>query len=105
MSLIQTSITQKLTQQLNVTHLDVLNESHMHAVPPNSETHFKVVAVSPLFEELRSVKRHQMVYAILAEELSSEVHALSLSLFTPDEWQKNTKVFDSPACMGKRILE
>ena len=37
---------EKLRLGLTPDLLDVTNESHMHSVPPDSETHFKVVAVS-----------------------------------------------------------
>ena len=40
---VEASIKQKLTDSLNPQLLQVINESHMHAVPKNSETHFKVV--------------------------------------------------------------
>jgi BolA protein len=32
-------------------HLEVINESNRHHVPPNSETHFKVVVVSDKFSD------------------------------------------------------
>lgn len=31
-----------LMQGLSATHVDIINESHMHGVPPDSETHLKV---------------------------------------------------------------
>jgi hypothetical protein len=46
---VTSSIRQKLTDSLKPIHLDVLNESHMHNVPKNSETHFKVVVVAEEF--------------------------------------------------------
>ena len=78
--------------------LDVVNESHMHSVPPNSETHFKVTLVTSKFEGLRLVKRHQEVYKVLDEELKGGVHALALHTYTPEEWQG--KAPDSPQCLG-----
>jgi len=41
-----TAIFAKLTQAFTPVHLEVLNESHMHAVAKGSETHFKVVVVA-----------------------------------------------------------
>lgn len=88
-------------QVLDPVHLTVENESHMHSVPPNSETHFKVTLVSPRFEGMMPVKRHQQVYAILADEKAGPVHALALHLYTPDEWQaRNNTRPDSPSCRG-----
>ncbi len=98
--LIQSSIQTKLTEALSPDHLDIFNESHMHSVPENSETHFKVVAVSGQFEAKRKVARHQLVYGLLKDELEGPVHALALHLFTPEEWQQNNNVQASPNCMG-----
>ncbi len=84
---IQTQIEQKLAA-LTPDVLRVENESHMHNVPANSETHFKVTLVSDSFDGMMPVKRHQQIYALLADELSGPVHALALHLYTPREWQR-----------------
>lgn len=81
--------------------VEVENESHMHNVPANSETHFKVTLVSEHFQGLMPVKRHQQIYALLADELSGPVHALALHLYTPEEWQaRGGERPDSPNCRG-----
>lgn len=97
---IQQTIQQKLTDNLKPAHLEILNESHMHSVPPNSETHFKVIAVSDAFDGKRKVARHQTVYGLLSEELAGPVHALALHLFSPEEWAENSQVQASPNCKG-----
>ncbi len=95
---IETAIRQKLTRAFSPAHLQVLNESHMHSVPANSETHFKVVVVSAEFAGLRQVQRHQRVYGLLADELKAGVHALSIHTYTEDEWQNDVPA--SPECLG-----
>lgn len=98
---IQTDIDSKLSAALNPQYLAVDNESHMHSVPPNSETHFKVVVVSAAFDGKRSVGRHQLIYQLLAEELAGPVHALALHTYTADEWQlRNVDAPESPDCLG-----
>lgn len=97
---IAASIHRKLTQAFTPDHLEVINESHMHAVPPGSESHFKLVLVSATFDGLRQVRRHQAVYACLAEELQSGVHALALHTYSPAEWQITTGAPASPQCLG-----
>ena len=47
---IQQRIETKLKETLAPSHLEVINESHMHNVPKGSETHFKVVVVSGRFD-------------------------------------------------------
>lgn len=94
-------ITQKVSQALDLQHLDVINESHRHSVPPGSESHFKLVIVSDEFAGQTLVRRHQAINGILAEELRGPIHALSLQTFTPSEWQaRGGTVAESPDCLG-----
>ncbi|MGQ9427552.1 BolA family protein [Gilvimarinus sp. F26214L] len=102
---IQERIQATLASELQPSHLKVENESHMHNVPANSETHFKVVVVSPEFAGKRLVQRHQRVYQLLQEELAGPVHALALHTYAPDEWQDGAQVTPSPDCMGGKARE
>ena len=98
---VQTQIETKLKGALSPVVLHVENESHMHSVPPNSETHFKVTVVSEQFEGKRLIGRHRLVNSIVKEELEGPVHALALHTYTADEWQtKQGNVPNSPNCLG-----
>ncbi len=97
---IQQQITSKLGQAFTPSHLEVVNESHMHNVPPGSESHFKVIIVSDSFSGLRKVPRHQRLYKELADELAGEVHALSLHVYTEEEWSQLDVTPQSPECLG-----
>ena len=79
-------------------HLSVENESHMHNVPPGSESHFKVQIVSEAFVGKRMVQQHQMVYGAMAD-MMGEIHALALHTLMPDQWQGQAAVA-SPNCLG-----
>lgn len=94
------TIQQKLQAALLPEHIEVLNESHNHHVPPNSETHFKVVLVSEAFNGLRLLARHRKVNETLAHELANGVHALSMHTYTPEEWLALAEVPQSPKCRG-----
>jgi stress-induced morphogen len=99
--IVQQRIVEKLTSALHPVHLDVVNESHMHSVPPGSETHFKVVVVSPAFESLSLVQRHRAVNEALADELRSGVHALTIRALAPSQWPADGAAsFESPPCLG-----
>ncbi|WII71438.1 BolA family protein [Bdellovibrio sp. 22V] len=91
-----------LTQALAPLHLEVENESHMHSVPANSETHFKVLVVSPQFEGKSRIDRQRLVNELLATELRSGLHALTQRALTPQEWdqQRAKMAFESPECLG-----
>ena len=97
---IASSIEKKLTETLQPVHLELINESHMHAGPA-TDSHFKLVLVSAQFEGLNRVKRHQLVYKTLADELAGPVHALALHLHASAEWEVLKNVPDSPLCAGK----
>lgn len=91
----------KLAEQWALVHLEVQNESHQHSVPPNSETHFKVVLVSEEFAGLTRIKRHRAVNALLADELAGPVHALSIHSYAPAEWTARFGAARlSPPCLG-----
>ena len=97
---VQQQIESKLAELCQPTLLQVENESSQHNVPPDSETHFKVVIVSEGFVGKRKVARHQQVYGALAAELEGPVHALALHTYTPQEWQAQGNSPQSPNCMG-----
>ncbi|WP_415755251.1 BolA family protein [Pseudomonas leptonychotis] len=86
-----------LTGGLQPQHLEVLDESHMHS--RGLETHYKAVIVSEQFAGLNAVKRHQKVYACLSDFMS-QVHALALHTYTPDEWAQQGVAPASPTCKG-----
>ena len=98
---IQNNIEQKLLRHFEPIHLEVVNESHQHNVPRGSETHFKVVLVSPAFNGERLINRHRSVNKILREELAEQIHALALHTYTDTEWQGLYGESPlSPPCMG-----
>ena len=98
---VQATIEQKLTEALQPLHLEVINESGNHNVPPGSESHFKVVIVSKAFEGKMLIKRHRLVNEVLAEELQGVIHALALHTYTEQEWAEQTGGAPmSPPCLG-----
>ncbi|MFT5083774.1 MAG: BolA protein [Lentisphaeria bacterium] len=90
----------KLSSRFSPVFVEVVDESHGHNVPKGAQSHFKVTVVSDLFHGMSPVKRHQAVYAILAEELAASVHALALHLYAPEEWANKKASPASPQCMG-----
>jgi BolA protein len=99
---IEIQIRAKLEAAFSPTHLDLVNESHSHSVPHNSETHFKLVLVSAAFDGLSRIARQRKVYDVLKAELApGGVHALTQRILTPDEWTPEAvATFESPDCHG-----
>lgn len=89
----------QLQQALDPETLLVEDESHQHRVPQGAETHFKVVAVANHFNSLTRVARHREINQLLENEFNCGLHALSLHLYTPAEWQtRSESTRPSPAC-------
>lgn len=88
------TIRAKLTATFKPDALDVEDESAKHAghsgARPGGETHFNVRIVSKAFEGVSRVERQRRVYAALADELKTRIHALSLTTLTPAEvWNEH----------------
>lgn len=93
-------IERKLGAGLSPAHLEVLDESAMHASGPGAETHFRVLVVSERFEGQPLVQRHRLVYQLLEQERADGVHALAMRTLTPAEYGLDPSPGESPACMG-----
>ena len=97
---IQEIIEDRLSEGLSPVHMEVENESFMHRVPQDSETHFRILVVSDAFEGRRQVQCHQAVYGLLKDLIGKPVHALALHTFGPSEWAAGQVAPDSPPCLG-----
>ena len=52
-------------------------------------SHVNLVVVSPAFEGLSPVKKQQLVYGALSDEIASGViHAVNMKTYTPEQWAK-----------------
>jgi BolA family transcriptional regulator, general stress-responsive regulator len=82
-------IRDKLTSALNPTTLEIVDESYRHAghagARPGGETHFRVEVVAAVFQGKSRLERQRLVYAALKEEMSQQIHALSLVTRAPGE--------------------
>jgi BolA family transcriptional regulator, general stress-responsive regulator len=69
--------------------LEIIDDSARHAghagARPGGETHFSVLLVSPRFRGMSRVQRARTVHEALAAEFGDGLHALSLTLRTPEE--------------------
>lgn len=83
------TIRRKLEAAFAPAALDVSDESARHfghaGSRPEGETHFRVRIVAKAFSGLSRVERQRRVHAVLADELKTRIHALSLTTLTPDE--------------------
>ncbi len=50
-------------------------------------SHFEATVIHPDFAGKTAVKQHQMVYGTLGNRMESEIHALSIQTYTPDQYK------------------
>jgi BolA protein len=77
-----------LTERLDASVVEVTDDSHLHAGHAGARDgkgHFRVRIVAEAFAGLRPIQRHQLVYRALDEMMQTDIHALSITAFTPAE--------------------
>lgn len=83
------AIRRKLQAGLNPERLEIVDDSDRHAGHaghrPGGESHFTVTIVAEAFAGQNRVARQRTVNALLAEELTGPVHALSIKAAAPGE--------------------
>lgn len=71
----------------------VTDDSQLHAghagARPGGETHYSVLVVAEAFRGQTRIARSRVVHAMLEAEFQSGLHALALTLRTPDEQAKS----------------
>jgi BolA protein len=90
-----------LLQTVQPLVLSIEDESARHRVPPGAESHFKLIIVATQFIGLNRVARHRFITTLLQDELATGLHALSLALYTPEEWADHPQPIPSPPCQHK----
>lgn len=77
------------------TRLEVHDDSARHTghagAAPGGQTHYRVLLVSDRFVGQSRVARSRDVHAALAAEFADGLHALALTLRTPDEERTMTR--------------
>jgi acid stress-induced BolA-like protein IbaG/YrbA len=63
--------------------------NHSNAYVEGDGTHFTAAVICPQFAGKTRVQKQQMVYdTVRTQLLDGTLHALSITTFTPEEWQK-----------------
>lgn len=74
---------------LNPSTLDLRDESGQHAghagARPSGGSHWQLTIVSEAFRGKTPVARHRMVYEALGDLMKTDVHALKIEAFAPDQ--------------------
>lgn len=75
------SIQKSIEQGMSTSYLKVVGDGE----------HFEAVIVSEEFAGLSRIQRQQRVNKTLGDRMTTDIHALSMKTFTPQEWQEKNK--------------
>jgi BolA protein len=81
-------LTERLKTGLEPERLEIVDDSHRHAGhagAADGRGHFTVLVVSKRFAGLNTLKRHRLVYDIVGDMMTTDIHALSIQALAPGE--------------------
>jgi BolA protein len=81
-------IQERLTAEFAPLHLQVKDQSHLHvghAGARDGMGHFEATIVADAFAGKSRIERHRLVYAALGSLMQTDIHALKINAYSPDE--------------------
>jgi BolA protein len=81
-------IKRRLAEAFAPETLGVEDESHLHkghAGARDGRGHFRVLIISQAFTDKTPLQRHRLVYQALGDLMRTDIHALSIDAWSPEE--------------------
>ncbi len=75
-------------QDLIESNLENAQATVTHPRGPDDDDHLAAVVISPAFEGESLVSQHEMVYDALGDHMTTDIHALELKTYTPEEYDQ-----------------
>ena len=87
---IRAKIEEKLEAAFSPQHLEVINESHLHAghqehFDGSGETHLRLRIVADAFAGMSRLQRHRAINEVVSQELAGTLHAFAIEAAAPGE--------------------
>lgn len=82
------AIEQCLESKFAPSHLQVKDQSHLHAGHAGARDgmgHFEVTIVADAFDGKSRIERHKLIYGALGTLMKTDIHALKINAFSPTE--------------------
>lgn len=81
---LDSKIHDRLEASFSPTHLEVVNESALHAGHAGDdgtgESHWRVIIAAPVFAAMSRLERHRAVHAAIGKDVIERIHALALEI-------------------------
>ena len=90
---LQTIISKKISETISVDFIKIFDYTAQHENHATFEGnfHLSMILVSPDFEGMSLIERHQLIYKVVDEYMHNEIHALTMKIHTPEEYKKITE--------------
>ncbi len=78
----------RLEAAFSPSHLQVKDQSHLHAGHAGARDgmgHFEATIVADAFAGKSRIERHRLVFAALGPMMQTDIHALKINAYAPDE--------------------
>ena len=82
-------IRKRLKESLEPASLQVEDEGHLHVGHEGARDgrgHFRVLVIAQCFEGRSALKRHRMIYDAMGVLMQTDIHALTIDAYAPDEF-------------------
>lgn len=79
---------QQLLSPLKANHLEITDNSHLHAGHEGARSgggHYALFIVSEQFAGKNTLSRQRMIYSALGDMMKHDIHALEIKACTPQE--------------------
>ena len=77
----------RLRHALAAVHVEVEDESRLHAGHGASGGHYRALVVSERFAGLSRVAAQRLVHDALGAWMGAEIHAFAVRTITPEQWR------------------
>ena len=84
----ESTIIERLNQAFDPEMVKITDDSHLHAGHEGARDgrgHFTVMIVADKFRGCSQLQRHRLIYEALDSLLETDIHALSIKAYSPDE--------------------
>lgn len=72
-------------------NLDDAEATVTHPRGADDEDHLAATVVAPAFEGVPLVQQHELVYDALGDHMTTDIHALELETYAPEEYDERNE--------------
>lgn len=82
-----------LISKMNISNIEIYNDSALHKYANNTLTHLKIIIISDDFINQTIINRHRLIFTKLNEIHKKKIYSITLYTYTLNEWKykKNRK--------------